>query len=402
MHIELFESCLIVYVYEKHKEFVSDYYLFIWEMLDWILLRPDAVDVWRNRDVKNRLRWYYEVMTDRKPAKFLIVKRIPVDEDPKKLNENELWRLHDRLSMDFKKVWKEIDDNSLRLADLHEPKYSYLDVKIELAKKLLTPCRFCERRCKVDRTKESKGFCRLGYDSYVASYFLHMGEEAPLVPSGTIFFSGCSFRCVFCQNWDISQYPTSGFKVTPEMLANIATELRIKGARNINYVGGNPDQHLHTIMESLKYLEINVPLLWNNNAYTSLEGMKLLLDVIDIHLPDLKYGNDKCASRLSAITRYFEIATRNIKMICENNDPIIIRHLVLPNHIECCTKPVLEWISKNCPNALINVMDQYRPEFMVANNPDRYQEISRRLNKQEINRAYSLAKEYNLLYEPIS
>ncbi|MEM3833207.1 MAG: radical SAM protein [Thermoprotei archaeon] len=371
-------------------------------MFHWSLVRPDAIDVWKNNEIKRRLKWYYEVMIDKKPAKFLIAKRIPLDANPKEFGEDELWNLHDKLSKDFKKIFNEINNETLKLNELSEPKYSYLDVKIELAKRLLTPCRLCERRCKVNRMKESKGFCKLGYDSYVASYFLHMGEEAPLVPSGTIFFSGCSFRCVFCQNWDISQYSHAGSKVTPEMLASIAAELRLKGARNINYVGGNPDQHLHTIIESFEYLEINVPLLWNNNAYTSLEGMKLLLDIIDIHLPDLKYGNDLCAARLSAVPKYFEIATRNIKMVCENNDPVIIRHLVLPNHIECCTRPVLKWISENCPNALVNVMDQYRPEFIVANNPERYPEISRRLNKQEINRAYFMAREFNLLYEPIS
>ena len=129
--------------------------------------------------------------------------------------------------------------------------------------------------------------------------------------------------------------------------------------------------------------------------------MKLLVDLIDIWLPDFKYGNDKCAWRLSKVKNYFDVVSRNHLIAYQYGD-MIIRHLVLPNHIECCSEPVLEWIAENCPNALVNVMDQYRPEHIVLSHPDRYEDISRRPSSDEIKRAYKIAKDLGLCFEYIS
>ncbi|MEM4696534.1 MAG: pyruvate formate lyase-activating protein, partial [Desulfurococcaceae archaeon] len=118
-------------------------------------------------------------------------------------------------------------------------------------------------------------------------------------------------------------------------------------------------------------------------------------------LPDLKYGNDECAYRLSNIRNYWSIVTRNIKYAYENGD-MIIRHLVLPNHIDCCTKPVLKWIAENTPKALVNVMEQYRPEHLVVKYPDKFRDINRRLRREEILEAYSYAESLGLIYKPVS
>lgn len=355
-------------------------------------------------NLESKLKWYFQVEKNLKPAKFLICKRIPIEISEKQLKdleEKELWKIHEKASIDFKAALKQIKEDKLNLDELEEQKDSYLDLKIELSRRLLNPCRLCERKCLTNRF-ERIGFCGLKEKTYVSSYFLHMGEEPPLIPSGTIFFCGCNFKCVYCQNWEISQYPDSGFLVDAKKLSMIEKELRENGARNINFVGGNPDQHLHTIVESLKYLDINVPVLWNSNAYASEETMKILLDLVDIWLPDLKYGNDACAKRLSLVDKYFQTVTRNIKMMHDNNDPLIIRHLVLPNHIECCTKNVLKWISENCKNCLVNVMKQYRPEYLVVQNPEKFKEISRKLKKEEIELAYTIAKELKIDFESVS
>ncbi|MEM1695962.1 MAG: pyruvate formate lyase-activating protein, partial [Desulfurococcaceae archaeon] len=159
--------------------------------------------------------------------------------------------------------------------------------------------------------------------------------------------------------------------------------------------------HLPFILESLKYLDANVPQLWNSNMYMTLESTNLLVDVIDIWLPDLKYGNNECAWRLSKVRNYWEITTRNIKIAHDTGD-MIIRHLVLPNHIECCTRTTLEWIAKNAPRALVNVMEQYRPEHIVAKYPKLYPDIARRLKREEIYVAYKIAEELGLVYKPVS
>ena len=369
----------------------------------WRLVRPDAISVWDNEEVRRRLKWYYEVMVDVKPAKFMIAKRIEVPEDPSKLDLEGLWSLHEEYSKRFWEVFTRIRDDKLRFEELPLPdKWNLLHVKARIAWETIKSCRFCERKCGFNRY-ERPGACQVDYRVYVHSWFHHLGEESPLVPSGTIFYGGCNFRCVFCQNYDISQVsPKEGVIVDARRLALIQKELRESGARNINHVGGDPTPDLHVILESLLYLNVNVPQLWNSNMYLTVESMKLLRDVIDIWLPDFKYGNNKCAIRLSAAPRYWEIITRNLKMIAEWKDPIIIRHLVLPNHIECCTKPILEWIAENIPHALVNIMEQYRPEHLVAKYPDKWPDIARRPTREEMLEAYKYAEKLGIVYEPVS
>ncbi len=366
----------------------------------WRVLRPDSITVWRNDEVRRRLSHYYAVMRGERPAKYLVVKRVPVE---LKGDEtwDELWKIHEEKSKEFEELYGLIVEGTRGLDDLPRPPASFLDLKVMLVKEIVRACRLCEHSCGVNRYRGEVGRCGLDANVRVATAFLHMGEEAPLVPSGTIFFTGCSFKCVFCQNWDISTNPHNGYLVTPRELADIAVRLYSEGARNINYVGGNPDQQLHVILESLRYMEVNVPLLWNSNMYMSLEALKLLLDIIDIWLPDFKYGNDKCALRLSKVPRYFEIVSRNHKLAHEKGD-MIIRHLVLPNHVECCTKPVLRWIADNCPRALVNIMGQYRPEHLVALHPEEYRDISRRPHHSEMEEAFRYAKELGVCFEPVS
>lgn len=850
----------------------------------WILYRPDAIQVWKNQDVIRRLSWYYKVMKDIKPAKFIIAKRVEVHDDPKKLDYECLWSLHDKVAKDFRKIFSDIKNDYLTLSELEKPKISFLDVKIELTKRILKKCIFCERKCMVDRASGHLGsVCKLDYRTYVHSWFHHLGEESPLVPSGTIFYGSCNFRCVYCidedeyilvrtngvilvkkvkevakdiannkkvevltlsgwrkvyaivnrisneiyevitnggkrvkltpehivviqyngklkevyvkdlrvgdklvtlpcnlftnerilnnnvktiniieefnnklplelkrkirirnistvlrrirriygisyrelfakaniknykyywlyadsmpflsfiklyrkyreirenialysicmkrcvkhhipalikltpqfmrllgyfvakgnylgergliftvpnktmqsdlicciksvipcltnneakltyryrekalqvivlskllyllfkyvlgieneagnkkfpwivfnvnkgllkeflsayftgdralkirrkrtffirfvtnsenvayglayllglnniqyrikekhpsikhalpighknkrkqfwievngvenllklfntvmfmdenkrgdiiqrissdrkmekirkgdyvkelkiiktrrrvydiiidsqsnrmeehvffagngilihncQNFDISQTEIyGGVEVSAKKLAIIQKELRVNGARNINHVGGEPTPNLHTIVESLKYLDINVPQLWNSNMYLTVESMKILVDIIDIWLPDFKYGNNECAMRLSSAPKYFESVTRNLKIAIKHGD-MIIRHLVLPNHLECCTKPILKWIAKNLPKdkVLVNIMAQYRPEYLVAKYPSKWSEIARRPTHKEMVEAYSLAKSLGIAFEPVS
>lgn len=366
-----------------------------------ILLRPDSITVLENNEVKERLSWYLDVMRNKKPAKYRICKKVPSEFTPEE-NLNDLWIEHERCAKEFKEIYKEIKTGKIKFEELENPKKSFLDLKIEIVNRMLSECRFCERKCKVDRRVKA-GFCRLNSSTYVSSWFHHWGEEAPLVPSGTIFFSSCNFRCVFCQNYDISQLnPHGGIKVSEKTLAKMATALRNEGDRNINYVGGEPTPNLHTIVGSLKYMDVNVPLLWNSNMYCSEETMKILLEIIDIGLPDFKYGNNECAKRLSSVENYFEIVSRNHKIMHDYPIDMIIRHLVMPNHVECCTKIVLKWISENTPRALVNIMEQYRPEYLVERYPEKYSDINRRVTWSEMNEAYEYAEKLGICYKPVS
>lgn len=377
-------------------------------MIDWLIpllnIRPDAISVWLDPTVRDRLQHYYSVMRNERPARFLVAKVIPVDidSDIRDISLEELWKIHERVKGEFSKIYCSAIDSTAELERREKPPFSYLDLKIAIAYRLMSPCRLCERRCGALRGEGRVGVCMAGRELVVHSYFHHMGEEAPLVPSGTIFYGGCNFKCAYCQNYDISQVrPRDGQRMTPRDLASVQAYLRRRGARNINHVGGEPTPYIPLILESLKYLDVNVPQLWNSNMYMSEESTRLLEDVIDIWLPDLKYGNNDCAWRLSKVRMYWEVSTRNIKRAHDSGD-IIIRHLVLPNHIDCCTRPVLEWIARNTPRALVNVMEQYRPEHLVARYPQMYPDIARRPTREEMKRAYQIAEELGIVYKPVS
>ncbi len=374
----------------------------------WIRLRPDAVAVWENPEVKRRLQWYYMVMTDQAPAKFLLARLVEFTEDPWRLSLDALIEERAKRHRELMSLKRAAEEGSYSLEDYRRdarspPQRSLLDADTVLAQRLAKPCRLCERRCMIDRSQKI-GACRLDDGVYVHSWFHHLGEEAPLVPSGTIFYGGCNFTCVYCQNYDISQVlPRSGERVDARRLAEMQRLLRAYGARNINHVGGEPTPSLPIIVESLRFLDVNVPQIWNSNMYMSWEALQVLLDVIDLWLPDFKYGNNDCAVRLSAAPRYVETVARNLRAAVETGD-MIIRHLVLPGHVECCSIPVLRWIAANLPldKVVVNIMDQYRPEHLVAKYPRRWRELARRLTREEYERVVAEAERLGIFYEPVS
>ena len=267
-----------------------------------------------------------------------------------------------------------------------------LGSKIKAADVLSSPCRICERGCGVHREAGKKGACEV-LEPMVSSEFLHFGEEPELVPSHTVFFAGCNFMCAFCQNWDISQDPAFGRKVAPGTLAGA---IREAGGINVNWVGGEPTPNLPYVLRVMAELEQNdvrLAQVWNSNMYMSVEAMDILKGVIDIYLSDFKYGNDDCARRLSDVDRYFGVVSRNHR-IAASQCEILLRHLVLPGHLECCTKPVLDWVASNIPKDIlrVNVMDQYHPDHLVLRDKDKYKELARRLPSQEFLKAIEYAR----------
>jgi putative pyruvate formate lyase activating enzyme len=190
-----------------------------------------------------------------------------------------------------------------------------------------------------------------------------------------VFFAGCNLDCAFCQNCDISTDAGCGRYIPPEVLARrieVLTEVGQAGfhvtlvhdwpvmAKNVNWVGGEPTPALHYVLQVLRETKANIPQIWNSNMYMSQEAMELLDGVIDVYLADFKNGNDQCATRLSKVERYFEVVSRN-HLIASRQADLIVRHLMLPGHLECCTLPVLDWLARSTPGALVNLMDQYHP-----------------------------------------
>lgn len=318
---------------------------------------------------------YFGILEENKIAKYNQSKSIKVCFDREE-EIDALWKKHDEAL------------DAIHLSDV-PPKQSLLDLKIEIAKRLFSNCCFCERRCGVDRNIET-GKCGVKKAS-ITSEFLHTGEEDILVPSHTLFFSGCTFNCVFCQNWDISQR-ICGFHVQPEKIADIIIKRIGEGSRNVNWVGGDPTPNILYILQVLKNLNANIPQVWNSNMYCSVESMKLLHGIVDIYLSDFKFGNNYCAKRLANVDDYIEIVCRNHEIAYEHSE-MIIRHLVMPNHIECCSKPSIDWISEHVPGVLINIMSQYKPEYHA----DEYEDISRSITMCEVADLKKYAKMKNLV-----
>lgn len=254
-------------------------------------------------------------------------------------------------------------------------------------------CNLCPRKCNTQRkalTHSGKGFCNMGENPVIARAALHFWEEPPISGtngSGTVFFSGCNLKCVFCQNEDISS-GCFGKEITVERLREIYLELINQGAHNINLVTGT-----HFINAIAKSLEepLLVPVVYNCGGYESVNSLKLLENKVQIYLPDLKYADDELAIKYSDAPDYFEIATNAIKEMyrqvgnCEFDEDgimtkgVIIRHLILPNNLEN-TKRVIDWVKENFNDGevLFSLMSQFTP-----NKTCKIPELSRRLTQEE-------------------
>jgi len=335
------------------------------------------------------LAHYYKILEGDAKAGYLLAKKHMVQVD---LNDREevLWKAHDSALAEE------------HMKGVREGNNSLLDLKTRLANRMLKNCTLCERRCEVNRQEGNKGHCRV-LDARISSDFIHTGEEPDLTPSYTVFFTGCTFDCVYCQNWDISTRPDSGSIIEADELAQrIERQAPRSGlpkglgtmlgrARNVNWVGGDPTSNLPFILTVLRECSADIPQVWNSNMYLTEESMRLLDGVIDVYLTDFKYGNDKCALRLSNAPEYMRIVTRNHLMAMKNAE-MIVRHLVLPGHVECCTLPALTWISENLKDVKVNVMSQYRPEHRAREFP----ELSGYLTEEDYYRSLKIAERLGL------
>lgn len=270
----------------------------------------------------------------------------------------------------------------------------------------LAKCEICPFRCKVNRLSGQVGRCGCGDKIKVAKYQLHYFEE-PCISgksgSGTVFFSNCNFKCIFCQNYKISQ-EGKGNEVTIEELANIFLKLQQEGANNINLV--TPTMYTYQIIEAIKIARmkgLNLPIIYNSNGYENVETLRDLRGYVDVYLPDLKYYADELAIKYSKAPNYFKIATKAIlEMINQVGLPefdengmikkgVIIRHLVLPGHIQN-SKHILKWLKENVEGkAYVSVMAQYFPTYKAKE--DEY--LNRKLTRKE----YSEIEQYLYLLD---
>jgi putative pyruvate formate lyase activating enzyme len=281
-----------------------------------------------------------------------------------------------------------------------------LKERVELLKEKLNSCDVCPHRCGVNRLKGERGFCKTDATVRVASAFLHRGEEKPIrgeIGSGTIFFSYCNMRCVYCQNYDISQLG-EGEDITPRELADIMLYLQREGAENINLV--TPSHVVPQIAEAI-YLAtqrgLNIPIVYNTSSYDSLETLRLLEGIVDIYLADLKYLDENIARRYSRVKNYPAVAKGAIKEMYRQVGNLkldqrgvayrglLVRHLVLPNDLSTSFE-VVDFLSSLGKGLAVNIMGQYFPFYLAKNFP----ELARPVYPWEVERVKRYARQKGL------
>lgn len=282
-----------------------------------------------------------------------------------------------------------------------------LKKRVKIAYELMEDCKICPRNCGVNRLRGEKGYCRAGLEPEVSSFYCHMGEEPPLsgwAGSGAIFLTHCSLRCVFCQNYPISQLGY-GKKITIERLAEIMLILQKRGCHNINFV--TPTHFTPQILAAIDRAidgGLKIPIVYNCGGYEKVETLKLLEGIVDIYLPDIKYGGEEEAKRYSNAQDYFEVAKKAVKemyrqvgelklspdgIACKG---LIIRHLVLPNDISKSEK-VLKFIKEEISSeTYVSIMNQYFPAYKTLH----LNELNRKVKKEEYRKVLNLARRLGL------
>ncbi len=280
-------------------------------------------------------------------APKLTIAKLPVIDqsigDLPSLSTAELWRIHTAA------LCGSFHRNCRQGASL-------LDVKTELGRRMLRRCHLCRRRCKADRIAGQMGFCELTKGASVAGYSM-LYNEGPLVgqPTFGLFLAGCSLRCCFCyRSQDLR--PREHQQSTPEQIASLLDQAAEAGAESWHFLGGNPDQSLVVVLESLRHVRRSLPLVWNSALYLSPEALELLKGIVDIWVPDMKFGNDACALRLAGVQGYSAVVRGNLLSLRSENR-IVVRHMRYPGHGSCCEAVIRRWLKKNMPAAIHHFLD---------------------------------------------
>lgn len=282
-----------------------------------------------------------------------------------------------------------------------------LDERIEKLYKILESCELCPRKCGVNRLEGKKGVCNSSNELKVSSYGPHYGEEKPLVGtggSGTIFLSNCNLLCIYCQNYELSHRGYGEIRSEPQV-ANYMIWLQNLGCHNINLV--TPTHFTPQLIEAIRIAigrGLRLPIIWNCGGYENVQTIELLEGIVDIYMPDIKYGENGPASKYSNAPDYFQVAKKAVKEMHRQvgdlkidgrgiaQRGLLIRHLVLPNQLAGSEK-VLKFIADEVSiNSYVNIMSQYRPEGKA----NQYDELNRHITREEFSKTIIIAEKLGL------
>jgi putative pyruvate formate lyase activating enzyme len=226
------------------------------------------------------------------------------------------------------------------------------------------------------RTDGRRGRCGADSTARVYRHRVEYGEELVLNPSHIFYLSGCNLQCAFCIAGQNAFDPQVGEPLSAELLSRTVRWGQSQGARNLQWAGGEPTIHLAAILEAMAGLGDRPPVVWKSNFYGSPESFRLLDGMVDVYVADFKFGNDACARRIAGVERYVATITRNLRIAAGQAD-LIVRHLLLPGHFECCYRPVVAWMREHLPTVKFSIRDGYLPCWKAQQYPDLAQPLAR-------------------------
>lgn len=260
-----------------------------------------------------------------------------------------------------------------------------------IARRALTDCRLCAHDCGVNRMVGEAGLCHASAEARIFIAQTEVSDELELIPTFAIAFSGCELRCDFCITGKESWNARAGEIFDAQKIAARARVAFANGAKTIMILGGEPTIHLPAALEIVAALPEEAKLVWKTNAHGSEQARELLDGMFDVWLADYKFGNDACAQRLAKVSDYTRVVRENLIWADEHSE-LIVRHLLMPGHVECCWRPVAEWLADNLPGVKVNLRSGFWPAWHAA----RHGELRGTVSRSENDAAWQIARECGL------
>ncbi len=264
--------------------------------------------------------------------------------------------------------------------------------RLERARGLLRCCRLCAHECGVDRSQDgAQGFCHAGPVAKVFSAQTEVSDELELIPTFAVAFSGCDLRCEFCITGAESWNASAGARLDAKLIAAQAAAAIQRGARSMMILGGEPTIHLPSVLELVAELPETLKLIWKTNGHGAAIARELLDGLFDVWLVDYKFGNDACAEKLAHVPDYSRAVRENLRWAAERGE-LLVRHLLMPGHVDCCWQPVAAWLAESLPGIKVNL----RTGFWPAWRAQRHDEFRSFLSEGELERSREIAERFNL------